>query len=211
MINMDFSERVLIDSNQLDWSPSPKQGVWRKRLARQEAEHGHATSVVWFEPGSQFNEHPHPKGEEIFVLEGTFSDHTGDYPAGSYLRNPEGFSHAPYATDGCKLFVKLCQFKEGDSEHITHANLLDKPDGIHELHRFFGERTQLLKLSAGTTHTLEPFVGFELFVMSGVIEIANAANDRLEPLSWLRSPKPTGQLQIKEDAVILLKQGHFTP
>ena len=44
-------------------------------------------------PGSSFERPCHGGGEEILVLEGTFSDELGDYPAGSYLRNPAG-SHS---------------------------------------------------------------------------------------------------------------------
>jgi len=83
MLNMDFSQRVVIDSTAVDWVASPKAGVWRKPLAREEAEQGHATSIVRYDPGASFPEHNHPGGEEILVLEGTFSDQTGDYCKGS--------------------------------------------------------------------------------------------------------------------------------
>ncbi|MCH7887928.1 MAG: cupin domain-containing protein, partial [Proteobacteria bacterium] len=33
-------------------------------------------------------------------LEGVFSDVHGDYPAGTYLLNPEGFSHGPFSEHG---------------------------------------------------------------------------------------------------------------
>jgi anti-sigma factor ChrR (cupin superfamily) len=41
------------------------------------------------------------------VLEGTFADEHGVYPAGTYLRNPPGSRHHPYSPDGCVIFVKL--------------------------------------------------------------------------------------------------------
>jgi len=91
MLNMDFTQRVVIDMHARDWQPSPMAGVARKPLAREAAEQGHATSIVLYEPGAQFNEHPHPLGEEILVLDGIFSDQTGDYPAGTYFRNPAPF------------------------------------------------------------------------------------------------------------------------
>ena len=106
-INMDFAERVVIDTNDRDWIVSPMEGVWRKPLAREEAERGHATSIVRYDPGSRFAEHGHPLGEEIFVLEGTFSDETGDYQAGTYFRNPDGFRHAPFSDEGTVILVKL--------------------------------------------------------------------------------------------------------
>ena len=68
MLNMDFTRRVVIDTGTLEWVPSPMAGVWRKPLAREEAERGHATSIVRYEPGARFKSHPHPLGEEILVL-----------------------------------------------------------------------------------------------------------------------------------------------
>lgn len=88
MLNMDFSQRVVVNTAEQQWQPSPAKGIERKLLEREEAECGRATSVVRYAPGSRFATHQHPFGEEILVLEGTFSDETGDYPAGTYLRNP---------------------------------------------------------------------------------------------------------------------------
>ena len=119
MLNMDLEQRIVINTHQQEWIASPKAGVWRKPLAREDAEQGHATSIVRFEAGATFSEHDHPLGEEIFVLEGVFSDHTGDYGAGSYIRNPQGFIHAPFSKEGCVLFVKLHQFQSDDSQQIN--------------------------------------------------------------------------------------------
>jgi hypothetical protein len=66
-----------------------------------------ATSIVRYLPGSKFKTHTHEFGEEIFVLDGVFSDETGDFPAGTYIMNPPGSSHAPHSESGCTLFVKL--------------------------------------------------------------------------------------------------------
>lgn len=116
---MDFFKQVVINSQTLTWQASPMAGVWRKPLAREAAEHGHATSIVKYEAGSSFNSHQHPLGEEILVLDGVFSDEYGDYPAGSYFRNPDGTSHAPYSKDGCTLFVKLHQFDKNDTQQLV--------------------------------------------------------------------------------------------
>ncbi|WP_258807713.1 cupin domain-containing protein [Pseudidiomarina sp. CB1] len=97
MLNMDFSQRVVIETARAEWQPSPAAGIERKLLEREEAERGRATSIVRYAPRSRFATHQHPLGEEIFVLEGVFSDDTGDYPAGTYLRNPPGSSHAPFS------------------------------------------------------------------------------------------------------------------
>ena len=49
-INLDFGQRVVIQTSELDWKASPMQGVLRKPLAREDAERGHATSIVRYEP-----------------------------------------------------------------------------------------------------------------------------------------------------------------
>ena len=80
----------------MEGQPSPSGAVLRKRLHLVgPPESGQVTSVVRYQPGATFPEHGHPEGEEILVLDGTFSDEHGDWPAGTYLLNPEGFHHAP--------------------------------------------------------------------------------------------------------------------
>jgi anti-sigma factor ChrR (cupin superfamily) len=74
---------------------------------------------VRYQPQSKFPEHDHPEGEEILVLKGVFSDEHGDWPAGTYLLNPEGFRHAPFSEPGCLLFVKLRQFPGRQRRHIV--------------------------------------------------------------------------------------------
>jgi anti-sigma factor ChrR (cupin superfamily) len=67
---------------------------------------------VRYAPGSSFERPCHGGGEEILGLEGTFSDELGDYPAGSYLRNPAGSAHTPFSEEGCTLLVKLQQMHD---------------------------------------------------------------------------------------------------
>ncbi|MDP5069928.1 MAG: cupin domain-containing protein [Congregibacter sp.] len=115
----DLNHRIAVDSNALPWEPSPGGEVLRKRLHRVgPAESGQVTSIVRYQPGSRFPAHDHPEGEEILVLEGVFSDRHGDWPAGTYLLNPEGFRHAPFSEDGCLLFVKLRQFPGHTRDHV---------------------------------------------------------------------------------------------
>jgi hypothetical protein len=53
------------------------------------------------------------------VLQGVFSDELGDWPAGTFLLNPEGFQHAPFSKPGCMLFVKLRQFPGRERRHVV--------------------------------------------------------------------------------------------
>lgn len=214
MLNMNFNEQVFINTHEQPWVASPKSGVWRKPLAREDAERGHATSIVKFEAGASFSEHDHTLGEEILVLSGTFSDHTGDYHAGSYFRNPEGFLHAPFSKNGCILLVKLHQFKPGDNEHIVidtknknwsqgMGNLMVMP-----LHSYQGESTALVKWPKG--ERFQPhkhFGGEEIFVISG--EFIDEHN-RYPEGSWIRSPHLSEHFPyVEEETIILVKVGHL--
>ena len=104
----------------MEWASSPSGTVWRKRVHLVgPAEAGKVTSIVRYEPQSTFPSHDHPGGEEILVLDGVFSDEHGNWPAGTYLLNPEGFRHAPFSEPGCLLFVKLRQFPGHDRRHVV--------------------------------------------------------------------------------------------
>jgi quercetin dioxygenase-like cupin family protein len=118
LLNSDLSVGAVIHAARLDWVASPTPGVERRMLFRIGDEKARATSIVRYAPGSRFPHHDHPGGEEFFVLEGTFQDDTGDFPAGSYIRNPPGTRHAPGSQEGCTIFVKLRQFRQDDHEHL---------------------------------------------------------------------------------------------
>lgn len=214
MLNMNFAERIVIKTSEEPWVESPSKGVWRKRLAREELEHGHATSIVRYDAGASFSAHNHPKGEEILVLEGIFSDETGDYPAGTYLRNPEGFIHAPFSVDGCVLLVKLCQFQADDKQHITiNTNKTEWLQGsgnlqVMPLHSFGTESTALVKWPKN--ERFQPhshFGGEEVFVLSG--EFIDE-HGRYPTGSWIRSPHLSHHFPyVEEETIILVKTGHL--
>ena len=96
LINADFSQRVVVRPDDIEWVPSPMPGVERKMLDRIGEEVARATSIVRYAPNSYFSAHSHGGGEEFLVLEGVFSDEHADYPVGTYVRNPIGSSHTPH-------------------------------------------------------------------------------------------------------------------
>jgi anti-sigma factor ChrR (cupin superfamily) len=213
-INIDFSQRVVINTHNLDWDKSPAQGVWRKRLAREEAERGHATSIVKYDAGASFSYHPHPLGEEILVLSGVFSDETGDYPAGTYIRNPEGFSHAPFSAQGCELLVKLHQFQASDLGlvRIDSQNTPWLPGQgllqVMPLYQHLTESSALVYWPAGCK--FQPhrhFGGEEIYVISG--EFIDE-HGRYPAGTWLRSPHLSQHNPyVEQDTVIWVKTGHL--
>jgi len=215
MLNMDFSQFVAVDTTTMDWVPSPAPGVWRKPLAREEAERGHATSIVRYDAGASFKGHNHPLGEEILVLEGTFSDETGDFHAGTYFRNPKGFIHAPFSKEGCVILVKLHQIEAEDTARLcidTHnAAWQEQENGVKilPLHQFGTERVMLLDVPANTDfdrHSHEG--GEEVFVISGKY---HDEFGQYGPGSWVRMPPGSSHITIiDEDSLVWLKSGHLT-
>ncbi|EGQ8017801.1 TPA: cupin domain-containing protein [Vibrio alginolyticus] len=214
MLNMDFSKRIVIDTAQQEWIASPSKGVWRKPLEREAEESGHTTSVVKYEPNSQFSTHPHLQGEEILVLEGVFSDEYGDYPAGTYLRNPPGSQHAPFSEEGCVILVKLNQFESEDLETVRiNTNQASWQSGVGglqvmPLHNFEHEHVALVKWPKG--EKFQPhrhFGGEEIFVLSGEFR------DELgtyPALSWIRSPHMSEHFPfVEQETIIWVKTGHL--
>lgn len=214
MLNMDFSKTVVIDTQGLEWTASPQPGVWRKPLAREDAERGHATSLVRYDPGASFKGHNHPGGEEILVLSGTFSDATGDFPAGTYFRNPMGFVHAPFSKDGCEILVKLHQFQPDDQQRLAIDTgngvwiPLDHGLQIQILHEHGTERVLLVRLPAqapGIPH-MHPG-GEEIFVIAGAIEDEHGYH---AAGTWLRLPPGSSHCPTAVvDALLWIKSGHL--
>jgi anti-sigma factor ChrR (cupin superfamily) len=177
-INGDLSVRATADTARMPWTPSPSGAVWRKRVHLVgPAESGQVTSVVRYEPNSRFPAHDHPDGEEILVLDGVFSDEYGDWPAGTYLLNPEGFRHAPFADAGCLLFVKLRQFAGRGRLHVVvDTNKSDwmptSTPGVMRKPLYeqpgFTDRVMLEQWSASAELGLTSYEeGAELFVLDG--------------------------------------------
>ena len=214
MLNMDFNQKVVIETVLRDWTASPMPGVWRKPLAREDAERGHATSIVRYDPGARFSPHDHPKGEEILVLEGVFSDETGDYPAGTYFRNPEGFRHAPFSAEGCVLLVKLHQFQSDDTRHIvidTHSAQFRPGSGnlqVLPLHQHGAEQVALVRWPAGERFQAHSHLGGEeIYVISGELRDEHGSYPQG---TWIRSPHMSRHFPfVDEDTLIWVKVGHL--
>lgn len=177
-INGDLSIRAAADTHRMDWAPSPSGAVRRKRVHLVgPPESGQVTSVVRYEPRSSFPAHDHPEGEEILVLEGVFSDEHGNWPAGTFLLNPEGFRHAPFSEPGCVLFVKLRQFPGRERRHVvvdTHKLAWEPsttPDVAHKaLYRQdgFSDLIRLERWAPGADPGSVSYEdGAELFVLEG--------------------------------------------
>jgi anti-sigma factor ChrR (cupin superfamily) len=195
-VHSDRSQRAVVNTQEVTWYSTPYTGIWFQSFEADPLIQEHPlTMLTYFEPGGFFDLHGHPGGEEILVLQGKFVDETGEYPAGSYLLNPEGFDHTPFSADGCVTFVKLRQHDGGDRQQIK-INIHDLPWRSTATPRIsvkllyqqvgFPERVQIERWQPGTTlPQVDPLNVREIFVLKGnwVDETGEYAAG-----TWLRYP-----------------------
>jgi hypothetical protein len=192
-INADFNQRIVLHGASMAWVDSPVSGVQRRMLDRIGAEVARATSIVRYAPGSQFTPHTHDGGEEFVVLDGVFSDEHGDFPAGSYIRNPPTTRHTPHSLSGCVIFVKLWQFDPADRTRVViDMNKIGcVPDAFRPgiaVTPLFEDDRETVELQIWQPHArLEEHVpdGAEVLVLDGSL---NESGDELLPMSWVRIP-----------------------
>lgn len=216
LINADFSQRVSMHAATLDWRPSPIAGVDRKMLDRIGEEVARATSIVRYAAGSRFAPHTHGGGEEFLVIDGVFQDEHGDYPTGTYVRNPPGSSHAPGSRTGCTIFVKLWQFSPADRQHLRLAtdpaelqSVADRPGAsAATLFRDNREEVRIERWEAGAQISLQPTGGIELFCLDGSF---SDNGETFGPQSWLRLPMDTRLDAIAgaDGCRVWVKEGHL--
>ncbi|MCU7845641.1 MAG: cupin domain-containing protein [Candidatus Thiodiazotropha sp. (ex Monitilora ramsayi)] len=214
-IHVDMSRVSVVDTRSMTWSGSPAEGVERKRLELIGIEAPQLTTLVRFKPGSHFAEHTHDGGEEFIVLDGTFSDGSGDYGPGSYVRNPPGTSHRPYTDDGCTILVKLRQFQEEDTRQFSVATRQSERglwqsavQGMDHLplHHHGDEAVSLLHLQPGAVLPHALFTGgLEIFLMEGALTLDDKERDAG---CWFRFPPGASpRIQIKQETRCYCKQG----
>lgn len=215
LLNMDLLKVACLRPDNHHWVKSPADGVSRVHLEREAEESGHTTSFVKFAAGSFFPQHSHPQGEELYVLEGVFSDENGDYPAGTYIRNPPGSSHKPFTHDGCTLFVKLEQFASGDNKRVV-IRPEDQRWGagignlqVSSLHNYVTESTALVfwpKNEVFQPHA--HFGGEEVLVLKGRFIDEHG---EYPAGTWIRSPHMSKHFpRVEEETLILVKVGHLS-
>lgn len=215
-LNADFTTRAAMHGATIDWIASPMAGVDRRMLDRLGGEVARATSIVRYAPESHFSAHVHSGGEEYLVLEGTFQDEHGDFPKGTYVRNPPQSSHTPGSVEGCIIFVKLWQFDAADRTQISVDTQSVKPQKtedrpgveIRSLYRDEREDVRLEQWAANARVSLDLPGGIELLVLDGSFE---EGGETFTYQSWLRLPKGSKLDAISgpDGCTLWVKSGHL--
>ena len=216
-VNADFRRRVVVATDELPWLPSPQPGVERRLLDRIGGEVARATSLVRYARGSTFSAHNHALGEEFLVLDGVFSDEHGDYPAGTYVRNPPGSHHAPRTAQGCTIFVKLRQMRpEETCKVVVDTNEVEfepaVPVGVSQHVLFNAPGSEIVvieRLAPLTILPSEDLSGEEILLLKGdlVDEHGTYAKG-----TWIRNPAAFRRtLSTRSGATYWVKRGHLQP
>ena len=213
-LNADFDQRAVVHAGKQEWIPSPMKGVDRRMLDRIGDEVARATSIVRYAPGSHFSAHTHTGGEEFLVLEGVFQDEHGDYPAGTYVRNPPTSSHTPGSKEGCTIFVKLWQFDKDDRHQMSiDTNQVDWEtigDGRNRLKLYSDTREEVSmeKWPADQKVRFEAPQGLEILVLEGSFEEGGMV---FAEQSWIRLPTGTSFEGVAgpEGCKVWLKNDHL--
>lgn len=191
-INANLDQTAFVAAEDFVWHPSPLAGVERVMLDRVGDEVAVATSLVRYAPKAYFDPHSHALGEEFVVLEGVFSDEHGDYPAGTYIRNPPGTAHKPHSEPGCVIWVKLRQFSEEDLTPLTLYLGADYDAPIETastqaLYRFQNEEVTLVRVPKGERFAFGAnYHSRELLLLSGSLTWQQEQTRTFTSWSWIR-------------------------
>jgi hypothetical protein len=215
-LNHDLRIHAIVESDTLPWTPSPLPGVERRFLERDGGEVARATSIVRYAPGSTFSAHRHDKGEEYLVLDGVFSDESGDYAEGTYVRNPPGSRHSPFTREGCTIFVKLRQMPDSERQRqVIHTDAVElvptKVGGLSHIPLHAGddgEQVSIEVLEPGTEwRDRGRLGGEEIFVLEGTLLYGD---ERCDGGTWLRFPPgQESPLGSTTGCRLWVKRGHL--
>lgn len=215
-LHSDFDKQAIVHAAEQPWVPSPAAGVNRRMLDRVGDEVARATTIVRFDAGSAFDPHTHGGGEEFLVLEGVFQDEHGDYPAGTYIRNPPTSRHTPRSDEGCTILVKLWQFDPDDRTFVVQD--MAKTEVFQDSSRpgvwvrpLFQDSRETVRVetwSSDEVISLGHSEGAEYFVLSGGFTFEDEV---FKVHSWLRLPagQKINVIAQQDGATVWCKTGHL--
>ncbi|MEX2497135.1 MAG: cupin domain-containing protein [Woeseia sp.] len=98
---------VVVDTRNAEWLPWLSQGSPGIEIVPLHQFRKERVLLMRWAPDTPWSEHSHDGGEEVFVIEGSFSDEHGRYPAGTWLRYPDGSNHNAFTgSEGAVLYLK---------------------------------------------------------------------------------------------------------
>lgn len=93
-----------LDATALQWQPSDTPGFHIVTLFENPST-GESTVLMKVEPGASAGSHSHELFEEIYVLDGEFSDEERTYMRGQYCVRSPGTLHTAASKPGCVVML----------------------------------------------------------------------------------------------------------
>ena len=93
-----------LDATALQWQPSDTPGFDIVTLFENPST-GESTTLMRVEPGASTGSHSHDLFEEIYVLDGEFSDEERTYLRGQYCVRSPGTLHTAASEQGCVVML----------------------------------------------------------------------------------------------------------
>lgn len=214
-LNNDFSRVIVVNTPEITWQQSTSGGVMLRMLEQGSLADARITSIFRLESRAHLSLSLHELGEEIIVLQGVFSDDSGEYTAGTYIKNPPGTNHTLRSESGCTLFVKQGHLQQDDLQRVIVDVQNTKwrqgmVDGLSvlPLSEFKGEHSALVRWQPGTVfNSHRHWGGEEIYVLEGVFEDEFG---RYPAGTWLRNPHMSQHAPFsKEGCIIFVKVGHL--
>jgi len=100
----DVQGSHFLDATALQWQPSDTPGFDIVTLFENPST-GESTALMRVEPGARAGSHSHDLFEEIYVLDGEFSDEERTYLRGQYCVRSPGTLHTAASEQGCVVML----------------------------------------------------------------------------------------------------------
>ncbi len=216
-VNADPDATVVVDTNQLDWQETGHPGLTRKVLERViDPEKGRETVLLKFAPGTMCPTETPAERLDLFVIEGTYSDGTGEYGPRTFIRNPPGFSHTPGSNDGCVVYAKYRNaFRDHDERIIIDTaavEWLSFPHRGADVVHFYRDRHGIETARYGKVYpdkqipSHDHAMGEETLILDGCLKDEHGTYG---PGVWFRFPigVPHAPYTEAESCTLLIREG----
>jgi len=215
-VNDDIGKKVIVHPRNKQWSQEQEGVCETLYLDLVDKVKPVATKLVRISPSSILTPEIIGGGKEVFVLEGTFQDQRGNYPAGSYVRFPPGTIQESFSDSGCLLFVKTWQFAPTDRREVnidTFSVPVNRPGGRPGVgvQHLFGDNREDVRIEHWESNhhlVINQCNGLEVLVLGGEFFEPSTS---YKPGSWVRLPPGQALKVVVGDrgARVLIKESHL--
>lgn len=106
-VNADPAQCAVVDTNKMPWEPTAHRGMSMKVLERiNDPRKGRETALFKLEPGTTLAAEVLKERQQVFVLEGSYSDENGTYGQHTWIWNPPGYKQTVSTKEGCVFYAK---------------------------------------------------------------------------------------------------------